>query len=142
MSSAKQKADMRAKRRASVALLYKAGYTQREIAAELNIGLGTVNKDIGLLRKHWQDQQDEIDDAFELDVQRLNEALKAIAQRVLNGDLKAIDRWLAILARRAKMFGYDAPQKTQTDLEIRAAEQIQYVDIVQPQAVSSNVDDE
>jgi len=138
MPSRKNKKDLLEKRRSDVALLYKAGYSQRRIANELKIALGTVNKDITLFRKLWRENQVEVEDVFYLDVQRLDDALSAIASMVLKGNLKAIDRWIRIMERRAKMFGYDAPTKTHTDVDIKAANQIKYVEIVPPDLLSND----
>lgn len=46
-----------------------------------------------------------------LELERLDVAIRAIAEKVKGGDLRAIDRWLRISERRAKLLGLDAPTK-------------------------------
>jgi hypothetical protein len=47
---------------------------------------------------------------------RLDTATRAIWQRVVQGDLLAIDRMLRIMERRARLLGLDAPQRSEVDL--------------------------
>jgi hypothetical protein len=47
---------------------------------------------------------------------RLETALSAIWNKVLAGDLQAIDRMLRILERDSKLYGLDAPIKTETEV--------------------------
>lgn len=67
-----------------------------------------------------------------LELNRLDEALKAIWAKVLEGDYKAIDRLILISKRRGELLGLDAPIKQQshvleltpTDLKGMSDEQI------------------
>jgi hypothetical protein len=48
-----------------------------------------------------------------LELERLDMATRAIAHQVEKGSLRAIDRWLRIMDRRAKLLGLDkAPQQS------------------------------
>lgn len=94
-------------RRANVATLRLAGYTQRDIAEELGVTPFTVNRDLMALRQRWAEEQGVLEDEFLLDLRRVEMALQGLATQVVNGDLAAIDRWIRLLERRARMFGYD-----------------------------------
>ena len=53
-----------------------------------------------------------------LEMLRLDELQNAIWQRAIDGDGRALDRILAIMARRAKLLGLDAPQRQLTKVRI------------------------
>lgn len=55
----------------------------------------------------------------EIENQRLDRAQAAIWTKVLNGDLKAIDTYLRIANRRAKMNGLDAPTNINLSVGIK-----------------------
>lgn len=114
--AAKTNPDQRESRRAAIAAMVKGGVTQREIAQTLNVSLGTVNRDIKLLRKQWAQEQHELDEEFTLDIQRLNDMIGAVYAAASRGHLPAVDTLLKVLDRRARMLGYDAPGKIETDL--------------------------
>lgn len=59
---------------------------------------------------------DAIEPARNLELDRLDKALSAIWDKVETGDLSAIDRFLKISERRAKMCGLDMPVKTETEI--------------------------
>lgn len=58
---------------------------------------------------------------IELELARLDEMLRAIWQRVLQGDDKAIRRALDIMERRAKYLGLDAPVRIDVASEVYRA---------------------
>lgn len=98
-------------RRAQVALLRQSGFTYREIASELKVAVGTVSGDMKEIRAEWAKQYTGLFDEFLLDLSRIDLAIQAITGDVMRGDLAAIDRFLGLLARRAKMFGYDQDER-------------------------------
>jgi hypothetical protein len=49
---------------------------------------------------------------------RLDELQNAIWQRATDGEVRALDRVLHIMARRAKLLGLDAPQRQETKVKI------------------------
>lgn len=63
--------------------------------------------------------QEPADDLRKIEVARLDEALRAIWPKVKKGDLLAIDRYLKISDRRAKLLGIDARAELQLSGEIR-----------------------
>jgi hypothetical protein len=61
-----------------------------------------------------------VDEMRELENARLDRAQTAIWTKVLNGDLKALDAFLKISQRRARLNGLDAPTKIDLKIGIRA----------------------
>lgn len=57
--------------------------------------------------------QEPADDLRRLELSRLDEALRAIWPKVKKGDLFAIDRYLKISERRAKLVGLDSKTEIQ-----------------------------
>jgi hypothetical protein len=96
-----------AARRAKVASLLLSGRKQREIAAALNVSLGTVNADLQALLHEWQKTQlHSVGAAKALDLKRIDAALKSIWSKVTNGELAAIDRLISLIHLRMKILGY------------------------------------
>ena len=58
-------------------------------------------------------QQEPADELRRLELERLDEALRAIAGRVRQGNLAAIDRWIRISESRRRLLGLDAPTRTE-----------------------------
>lgn len=56
--------------------------------------------------------QEPADDLRRLEIERLDAAASAIYPSVKQGQYGAIDRWLKIMERRAKLLGLDAPTKS------------------------------
>jgi hypothetical protein len=52
-------------------------------------------------------------DVLTMELMRLDQLQLAITEDAMNGNLFAIDRFLSIMDRRAKMLGLDAPTKTE-----------------------------
>jgi len=53
-----------------------------------------------------------------LELLRLDELLNALWDTAIAGDLKAVDRVLKVMERRAKLLGLDAPFEIKTDGQI------------------------
>ena len=100
-------ADAREQRRLQVSALLIAGASQREIAEELKVALGTVNADVKALRKEWARQQGaNMTDYIHVDLARLDVAISSIWNAVLTGNLDAIETLIGIVQTRAKIVGY------------------------------------
>lgn len=109
MASAKTRSAEVQRRRTSVAQLLKAGVTQRQLAEQLGVSKTTINSDVAAILKEWRAATlMAADAAFTLDIQRIDDAIRAIAPAVLTGDLRAVETLTKLLTRRAAMFGYDA----------------------------------
>lgn len=94
-------------RRAKVAALILAGWTQREMANSLGVSLGTINNDVSALRKEWQErEQSAIAEHIAIDLQRLEAAISAIWLSVQSGDMKAIHTMIDLLDSKMKLLGH------------------------------------
>jgi hypothetical protein len=92
--------------------LRREGLSHRQIASRLGIVPSTAYKRI----RHGLSEVNErnLESATELralETQRLDELQQAIWEQAAGGDLKAIDRILRIMERRAKLLGLDGPQR-------------------------------
>lgn len=100
----------REQRRKLVMANLLAGATYREIAEALHCSIGTVANDYKvLLRRLNRETIRDTDQYVLIECRRLDVALNAIFPKVKSGDLKAIDRMLAIMNRRARYMGLDEP---------------------------------
>ena len=99
--------------------LRREGLTHRAIAARLGVAPATAYRRV----RHALDQVNArtVEDAAtlrSLEMLRLDELQNAIWQRAIDGDGKALDRVLAIMTRRTKLLGLDAPQRQETKVKI------------------------
>lgn len=122
---AKHKSEKNAKkmeieeRRKIVSANILAGSNYRDIAEALGVSPATICKDFKAILADWRKQTNEIiGDWVPLELGRLDTALKAIWDDVRKGDLRAIDRMVKIMERRAKLLGLDAPAKQEQVGEI------------------------
>lgn len=97
----------------------KAGATYREIARVLEVSLRTVWKDVQVVQKQLQEET--IQDAKywkQLRLARLNTLLNAIWDSATKGHLGAVDRFLALDERIAKVMGLDQPEEHHLTLDL------------------------
>lgn len=100
------------KRRRDIAANLLAGLNYRQIAEGLQVSLGTVASDVKAIFKRWKDETiHDADNCRTLDLARIDIAINAIIKDVEAGQLGAIDRLVRLLERRARMIGYDSPEK-------------------------------
>jgi len=80
----------------------------------------TAHKDVAFELARLREEAHESAEAIrEIELERLKEADLAIWDKVLGGNLAAIDRMLKIQDRRAKLLGIDAPQQLEVaDLRV------------------------
>jgi hypothetical protein len=93
-----------------------AGYSHREIAAQLGVAPSSAYKRV----RHALDEinKTNLESAEQLralELLRLDELLNALWDTAIAGDLRAVDRVLKVMERRAKLLGLDAPVKVETD---------------------------
>jgi Trp operon repressor len=99
-------------RREQVAALIRARISYRQISRTLHVGLGTIGRDAQSIISEWRKSQiDDIEKAMLVDLEVIDEQLRAIYATSCSGDLKAIETSLKLMERRAKIFGYDAAIK-------------------------------
>jgi len=105
----------REERRKHVAANLVSGMNYRDIQAALkqrghDVSLGTISNDVQILLGRLQREQ--IKDAEKwllIECRRLDIAINSIWDKIQNGNLHAIDRLIALMNRRAKYLGLDAP---------------------------------
>ncbi|KAA9135740.1 hypothetical protein [Microbacterium caowuchunii] len=130
-------------RQAEALRLYHAGLTMREVAARLGYSLSGVHKAI---HREQRAQLREVGDrVLELELERLDRLQLRHFAAAVNGDTRAADMVLRIMARRARYLGLDKHPQTDatraaTDLLGTLAAQIAavrdtYSAAVVPQAV-------
>lgn len=104
-------------RRAEAVTLAMAGLTYEQIGEQLDISASAawslVQRTIAETRNYAVDHLRSLENA------RLDRATTAIWNKVLDGDLKAVDAYLRIADRRAKLNGLDAPTKVQMAVSVR-----------------------
>lgn len=106
------KQDEIASRRAQVAALRLSQYSQAEIAARLDVSVGTVNSDLQALREEWAERRfTSYDSWVEEELATLDKMQRAFLPLALSGQTSAADRVLAVMDRRAKLVGLDKPQQ-------------------------------
>lgn len=100
--------------RAKVWALRLQGHAVRAIAQQLGCGVATAMRAINSTLDELQAARHEAArEAIALGLERLDSALVAVTPLVQQGDLEAVDRLVKIEARRAKMLGVDAPDRTE-----------------------------
>ena len=89
--------------------LRSLGHSFREIAEMLNINTSTAYRRVqnALVAVPYE----LVDELRTLEGLRLDELHAAIWENAINGDLRSVDRVLAIMKRRAKLYGLDVPRK-------------------------------
>lgn len=98
-------------RRNRVAANILAGLTYSDIAAHLGVSVGTVQADADEIRRTWQREQlMAADEYISQELRRLDTAQSSIWQKVLDGDLGAVDRFIKISQRRMKLLGLDVDE--------------------------------
>ena len=110
-------------RRHAVATLLREGKTQGQIATELGVSRITIVKDVAALRAEWQTLRERNRDAWmEMELAKLD-AAEAVAWEHVRSSPKSklfgLDRVLAIIDRRAKLLGLDAPLKVDIARTVR-----------------------
>lgn len=114
--SIKSAAFERDARRRRVAELYLAGITQREIAKELDVSVGTINADIKAIQKQWRSEASaKVDSLMLQDLKRIDTAISSIWVGVLNGNLDAIEMLGKLITTRAKIVGYEGLLREEYD---------------------------
>lgn len=117
------------KRRKEVASLYLKGYTQQQIADRLEVSRVTINRDVQAVLAQWRDETSHdmservAKQAMELADMRLrawSAYQKAVGESKENGqrpksekELNALALLLRIQEREAKLYGLDAPSRTE-----------------------------
>ena len=106
-------------RRARAVELRLAGYSLKQIGAELGVTFQAVAKMINKELSELRDVAEKDAEILrEVEVARLDAMLKAKWPEVEIGNDAAIDRVLRIMERRAKLLGLDAPTRSNVEANI------------------------
>jgi transposase len=109
-------------RRGRVYELRLEGKSYREIASELGISHQTAHSDaMAVMDRLKAETIETAERVREIELARLDKAQKAIWPDVKQGDQGAIDTFLKIQARRAKLMGLDAPEKHDVTTAVTSA---------------------
>ena len=104
-------------RRREALKLRKTGLSYREMAPLLGVSHVQAYKDVmKAIELLNEDCKEEAKEVKQLELGRLDTALKAIWPGVQKGDLKAISMLLRIQERRARYEGLDVAQKQEIDI--------------------------
>ena len=112
--------------------LHMAGYTPSQIAHHFTKlsgkrwTLDDVDQAVGrVAQSNIGRTQAQLTFAAQLELDRMDAALKAIWPSVQDGNLQAMDRWLKLSAERRKMLGLDAPD-VQVQLRLGTGGDVDY----------------
>lgn len=108
-------------RRRKVSQLRLAGVRdQRTIAAKLEVSLGTINSDFKALDDVYRERSaEDIATAKGQDLERIDELIAALWTEAKRGKWLAIDRIIALMERRARLLGLDAPHRIDIEMRVR-----------------------
>ena len=99
--------------------LRSAGLSFREIARELKVAPATaykaVARGLAAVNAGCREQAQEL---RTLEALRLDQMQAALWEQATDGDVRAIDRVLRIMERRARLLGLDEPERRETNLKI------------------------
>lgn len=108
----------RERRRSLVAELAVAGMTERQIVDALRerfsiaVSKTTVHRDLVKIRADWADRRSSSYDAWVSEmIALLDTARKRVMPQVMQGNLWAVDRILAIIDRYCRILGLNAPTR-------------------------------
>lgn len=116
--AAKRRRELHQARRAEALTLLLAGLSYEQIGERLGITKQGAIDMIGRSLDVAESRQ--VDEMRALENARLDRAQAAIWTKVLNGDTKAIDAFLKISQRRARLNGMDAPTKINLKVSVQA----------------------
>lgn len=104
-------------RRVEAMSLRMAGLTYEQIAERLKVSSSRAEQLVNDTLAAAENTQ--VARMRDLEGQRLDRAQAAIWTQVIEGDVKAVDAFLRISQRRARMFGLDQPAKVSLDVSVR-----------------------
>ena len=86
----------------------QAGLNYREIGKQFGIAHTTAYRAVKrVMEEIKKETKETAKEHLEIDLLRLEDAVKAIYAKVLKGDLKAIDRLVNIIDKKSRILGYD-----------------------------------
>lgn len=101
----------RANRRKQAVELRAQGHTLRQIAEQLGVAVSTVHADIERAIKEIPNE--EVTTLRAIWGDRLEAAVKIVMPQIREGDLKAIDKLIALANRASRLHGLDQPTQVE-----------------------------
>lgn len=121
-----------AERRTQALELRKQGMTFAQIGAALDCSEQRAHKivteELRRLNEHRAEQATEV---ARLELERLDALLAGVWEKAKGGDGPAIDRALAVMNRRAKLLGIDAPERRELTGKDGKAMRLSLEDVVE-----------
>lgn len=115
MASPKHRSQAVLERRAKVAALRRQGMrNQLQVAALLGVDNSTICRDFAALDEEYRERaRAETDLEKGIDLDRIEEMMIGLWPKASTGGYLSVDRVVALMERRAKLLGLDAPTKQQ-----------------------------
>jgi len=112
-------------RRRKVAALMLAGtVNQTELAAAVGVSRPTIANDITAIKDIWrQETAHDVGVYKARAILRIQALIAAIWPMAMQGDMRAVGRLVELMAREAKIVGYDSAEKVDHHVNIRLAAQ-------------------
>lgn len=117
MATATERRAQTAERRAEALKLRRRGTTYRQIAAQLGVSAQQAHRDVTQALRDIV-PSDVAEDVRHMEADRLDGMLEAIWPRVEQGEPRAIEVALQLMARRAALLGLDAPKRTEAEVTV------------------------
>ena len=90
----------------------KQGHTYQQIGDALGITAQGAFMIVNRRLKHINAElAEDVEEMRRLEVERLDRMLVCLDEKILDGDVQAVDKALKVGERRARLLGLDAPQK-------------------------------
>lgn len=97
----------------------KAGYSYRDIGARLEVSHEQARRDVeAALAALVEDTKDSAEQLRQLELERLDMLTKALEPMAAVGNPGAVNSFLRVMERRAKLLGLDAPVKQDINLDV------------------------
>jgi len=95
-----------------------AGWAIWQIAEHLKLEANSIHNHIFDQLASWRDMTQEMSNELrELELQRLDEFLRALWPKIQQGNAKSIETALKVSERRAKLLGLDSPDRKEITLD-------------------------
>jgi len=106
-----------AERRSRVLTLRLRDASLRCIASKLGCSHETVRLDLQhALKQLHESEKEKMEHLRSFELARLDVAVNAIAEKVADGNLNAVEKWVRLSERRSKLLGLDAPLESKLNL--------------------------
>lgn len=113
-----------ARRRQVASLMLQGIVTQSEMARIIGVSSPTISTDVAAVKEIWrQETAQEVGVYKARAIKRVEALLSAIWPKAMAGDLAAVGKCIELMAREAKIIGYDAAEKVDHQVNVKLAAQ-------------------